>query len=186
MAKRMGALILVAVVAFGCGDGSDTGDEQSTADPAGATDAVSDESASEAADSSSEAAESSGGGASGTVTVAGETYHFSDVAECEIGGDWGPDWRSFVAWTDDGHVHLSITLASGDDAWLTGFDMSVGLQNPRTLDEGNPDEEWTTGLGGGSVSHTLTDNGASGTADVTTLSVEDGAIDAVAEWSFSC
>ncbi len=67
---------------------------------------------------------------------------------------------------------------------MTGFDLAVGVINPRTLDEGNPDEEWTSSTGG-SVTPTLADDGASGTAEVTTLGV-DGATDATAEWSFAC
>lgn len=187
MRRHVIAALLLAMLAVSCGGESEsTGEAPTGADDAPTVDGGDADDDTESLAGGEGDDEPAGGvsGASGSVSVDGTTYEFTDVAECEVGGDVGADWREFTAWTEDGHTHVNITLASGDDEWLTGFSLSVGLANARTLDEGNPDEEWTTGLGG-SVAPTLTDDGAAGTAAVTTLGV-DGSSEATAEWSFSC
>jgi hypothetical protein len=150
------------------GDDTDTDTDDTDTDDGGSTDAP------------------STGTAGGTVTVDGVTYEFTDVTECEVGGEtWGPEWRSFIAFDETGHNHVHITHAAAPDDWMTSLDVNIGLANARTLDEGNPDQSWTTGTGG-SVAATLTDTGAEGTAEVTNLDVVEGAVDATASWSFSC
>ncbi len=185
MVRLFVGMALVAVVTAGCGGSStQTGQSSSTTAAAASTG----EGAPAPAGDSGTAGDADGGDetgkGSGSVSVHGATYEFSDVTACEVGNDTSADWRQFKAWTDDGRTHVDITLASGADEWLTGFNLAVGLANPRTLDEGNPDEEWTDGYGG-SVDGAPTNRGASGTAKVTTLDTS-GPIHDTAEWSFTC
>lgn len=167
----MGAVLALALTAASCGGGTEAAD---SVDPgvagADAESAVNDE------------VDPAGGSSSGSVTVDGVTYEFTDVTLCEVGGEtWGDEWRDFIAFTDDGHTHTRITHGSADAEFLTGFDLSVGLTNARTLDGGNPDESYSTELGG-SVNAELEPNGASGTAEVTRL----GSGELTVEWSFTC
>lgn len=167
------------MIVTSCGD-----DDDSPAGPAGGAEEPDSGEADSAEADSGDAPSSSA--ASGSVTVDGVTYEFTDVTECEVGGEtWGPEWRSFIAFDEGGRNHVNITHAAAPDDWMTSFDLDVGLQNARTLDEGNPDQGWTAGMGG-SVAATLTDTGAQGTAEVTNLDVVEGAVDATASWSFSC
>lgn len=195
---RVMAVLCVLLLTAACGDDGDTttaDTPEAVADATAPTDdtAAPDDADADPADDGDTGSEDddsteapSTGTAGGTVTVDGATYEFTDVTECEVGGEtWGPEWRSFIAFDESGHNHVHITHAAAPDDWMTSVDVNIGLANARTLDEGNPDQSWTTGLGG-SVAATLTDTGAEGTAEVTDLDVVEGAVDATASWSFSC
>lgn len=172
------AAMLLAATACG-GSGDDPGAEPTGDDAAESTDA--------------EAGSEDDGGGDGsasiaTVTVDGASHEFPDVVECEIDGEtWGEGWRRVLAWSADGHNLLDITVGNAESESLgagSSVDIVIGTQHPNTLDEGNPDQEWTTLFGDGTpVAATLAPDGASGTASVGQAS---GGDPAPAEWSFAC
>jgi hypothetical protein len=180
---RLGAVFFLAVAVASCGGETETADNLDSGAVEVEPGAAAGVDATDGADPADANADASAGvDGSGWVTVDGVRYEFVDVTLCEVGGEtWGEDWRDFIAFTEDGHTHTRITHGPPDAEFLTGFDLSVGLANARTLDEGNPDESYSTGLGG-SVNAELGPNGASGTAEVTRL----GAGDFTVEWSFTC
>lgn len=115
------------------------------------------------------------------------SHEFPDVVECEIDGEtWGEGWRTLVAWSADGYDLLDITVGNAESERLgatSSISIVIGTQNPNTLDEANPDEEWSDLFGDGTdVNATLTPDGASGTTSVGQAS---GKV-STAEWSFAC
>lgn len=171
-----GAALALALTACGGSDGGAEADASTSSDDATAS----------ASDPGATAEPSDGGAAGGgTATVGGATHEFPDVTECEIDGEtWGEGWRRFLAWSEDGHDLLDITVANDESEELgviSSVQVYVGTQNARTLDEANPEQEWTTGLGG-TVSASISPDGASGTAEVAQASGDSGTV----EWSFTC
>lgn len=125
--------------------------------------------------------------ASATASVGGASYEFPDVVECEIDGEtWGEGWRSLVAWSADGHDLLEVTVGNEESESLgarSSISIVIGTQNPNTLDEANPDQEWSDLFGDeAGVTASLTPDGAAGTASVGQASGENG----TADWSFTC
>lgn len=179
----LAAFLVLAVVA--CGDD----DETSGATTDDSSDASDTGSASGDDADSDDTGDKGDTGAPGvaSVTVAGTGYEFPDVVECEIDGDtWGEGYRRLVAWSDDGFDQVDITVANEDSASvgvISSITVHIGLTNPNTLDEGNPDEEWSSLLGDGTdMTADLTPDGASGSASVGQASGETG----TAEFSFAC
>lgn len=180
----------------GCGGG---GDSSETAAPsrsasdstlARSDDGDSSDTTADTADTTSPAADTAERGA--TVTVDGTTYEFPKIAECEIDGEtWGKGWRKLNAWSADGYNHLDITIGNAESSRVgltSDMTVTIGLTNPNTLDRGNPDEEWTTGLGtGDTMTSTLTPTGASGSAEVVGGAQKQlDSPHAQASFSFSC
>jgi hypothetical protein len=121
----------------------------------------------------------------GSIVVDGETHEFTDVYECQIGQDGGsPDYREFGGRTADGSAEISIVYFPPEDpfASLTGVTMERDV-------DGN---EWTyaTSYAGSDGVFTIdvADNGASGTAEVGVLGIDNpyGGENLSTEWSFSC
>lgn len=183
--RVLGVFAALVFAMAACGDSSDDSPETAsddgveTPDLDDGSDGTSD--ADEAEDSDSASA------ATATASVGGASYEFPDVVECEVDGEtWGEGWRKLVAWSADGHDLLDITVGNAESESLgvrSSISIVIGTQNPNTLDEANPDEEWSDLFGDeAGVTASLTSSGASGTASVGQASGENG----TAEWSFAC
>ena len=121
----------------------------------------------------------------GSIVVDGEIFEFTDVYECQIGQEGGsPDYREFGGRTADGSADLSIAYFPPEDpfASLTGVDMDREV-------EGN---DWTyaSSYAGadGEFTIDLADNGASGTAEMGVVGLDNpyGGENLITEWSFTC
>lgn len=183
------AVLASSVLVLGAAACGDSGED--TTEGIGLESSLPDETADDGggeADDSSSGDDGAGGVGMATATVDGTTYAFPDVVECEIDGEtWGEGWRSLLAWSADGHDLLNITVGNEESSSLgagSAISIVIGTQNPNTLDQANPDEEWSYLFGGDSpIAATLAPNGASGTASVGQASGGDPVI---AEWSFTC
>lgn len=126
-----------------------------------------------------------GGQPLGSIVIDGETLEFTDVYECQIGQEGGsPDYREFGARSEDGSADISIAYFPPDDA----FASLTGVSMDREVD-GN---DWTyaSSYAGsdGQFTADLTDNGASGTAEIGVVGVGNSYSDEtlISQWSFNC
>ena len=188
--RALFAIAALVLAMAACGDS----DDSSTAAPDENVDATD---SGEGADDTSDPGDSTdadqpddtdtGDSGSATATVDGVTYEFPDVRECEIDGEtWGEGWRTLVAWSADGHDLLDITVGNAESESLgapSSISIVIGTTNANTLDNANPDQEWSDLLGDGpGVTASLASDGASGTASVGQATGEKS----TAEWSFTC
>lgn len=180
----------LALAAAACGDSVDDSTSDGTIEAPESESSPDDETGDDSTghDDAAEVDDDAGGTRMATATVDGTTYEFPRVVECEIDGEtWGEGWRSLLAWSADGHNLLDITVGNEESSSLgvsSAISIVIGTQNPNTLDEANPDEEWSNLSGGGTpVAATLAPDGASGTAS---LGQASGGGPVTAEWFFSC
>lgn len=183
-ARRGVPVALLLLTTAACGGTDDDAGAGSSVEPTGDDPAETAE-AVEAGASDDATAEASG---RATVTLDGTSRSFPDIVECEVDGEtWGEGWRRLVAWSEDGHDLLDITVGNEESESLgavSSVTVVIGTQNPHTLDQGNPDQEWSETFGdGAAVAATLQPDGASG---ATSVGQASGGDPVTAEWSFTC
>lgn len=174
---------VITLVSVACG-GNDVEDSTPETEAPGTTTSTSTDQP-RSTTSTTQAPTGSTGESRGSIVVDGETLEFTDVYECQVGQDGGsPDYREFGARTDDGTADISIAYFPPDDA----FASLTGVSMDREVEE----SDWTyaSSYAGsdGEFTVDLTDSGASGTAEIGVVGLDnpyDGET-LIAEWSFSC